>query len=42
MASFLTGKLRKTNLFWTNKDLFSISTAQTEKNSWKKISETKW
>ena len=42
MISFSTGKLRKNApSFESVKNLFSFSTAQTEKKSWKKISETK-
>jgi hypothetical protein len=37
MISFSTGKLRKKNCFEPIKNLFASSTAQTEKNSWKKL-----
>ena len=41
--SFSTCKMRKKNpSFEAIKSLFSFSTAQTEKNSWKKIRETNW
>ena len=36
MINFSTGKLRK-KMFCTNKKLFSFPTAETEKNSWKKL-----
>jgi hypothetical protein len=37
MISFSTGKLRKNTCFEPIVRLFSFSTAQTEKNSWKKL-----
>jgi hypothetical protein len=37
MISFSTGKLRKKALFRGMRNLFSFSTAQTEKKSWTKL-----
>ena len=37
MISFSTGKLRKNACFEPMRSLCSFSTAQTEKNSWKKL-----
>ena len=37
MISFWSCKMRKKNCLWPIRNLFSSSTAQTEKNSWKKF-----
>jgi hypothetical protein len=37
LISFFTGKLSKKNCFGPIRSLFTFSTAQTEKNLWKKL-----